>query len=227
MLCGISRLSPRSLIATAVFFTTALLTANFVAGSQNIPACPPGTPCYTPVYPSSTELAVMLGSTILAWIANTIIVPQVLERSKKSKTIFSYIAGVEFGLGLLISGMADPAKVLRFFAFLTDPSRFDPSLALIMLFGLGPSLITYLSKKPGQQTTDGSGKPVRPTLTEGWNLPTATVADIDWRFVAGAAAFGLAWGLRGVCPGPAVLRTVLQPVWGLAEMSGYMLGNLV
>jgi len=45
--------------------------------------------------------------------------------------------------------------------------------------------------------------------------------------VTGAMAFGLAWGLRGVCPGPAVLRAVLQPTWGVVEMAGYMLGNLV
>lgn len=169
----------------------------------------------------------MIGTTVLTAITNSFIVPRVLDRSEKSKSIFSYVAGVEFGLGLLISGMADPAKVLRFFAFLTDPSRFDPSLALIILFGIGPSLMTYLSLKPGQQTSDSKGKPAKPTLAEGWKLPTATVADIDWRFVAGAVAFGLAWGLRGTCPGPAVLRSVLQPVWGLAEMSGYMLGSLM
>lgn len=227
MLCGLSRLSPRSLIATAVFFTTALLTANFVNGGQNIPACPPGTPCYTPVYPSTAELGFMLGATALTWLTNSVIVPRTLDRSEKSKTIFSYIAGVQFGMGLLISGMADPAKVLRFFAVLTDPSRWDPSLALIILFGIGPSLMTFLSKKPGQQTTDDKGKPAKPTLAEGWRLPTATVADIDWRFVAGAVAFGLAWGLRGTCPGPAVLRSVMQPVWGIAEMSGYMLGSLL
>lgn len=141
--------------------------------------------------------------------------------------IFSYLAGVEFGLGLFISGMADPAKVLRFFAILTDTSRFDPSLALIILFGIGPSLITYLSAKPGQHGNESDGKPATPTLAEQWRLPTATVADIDWRFVTGAVAFGLAWGLRGVCPGPAVLRSVLQPPWGLVEMTGYMLGNLL
>lgn len=227
MLCGLSRLSPRSLIATAVFFTTALVTANFASGGQNIPACPPGMPCYTPVYPSPSELGFIVGATALTAVTNTFVVPRMLDRSEKSKTIFSYVAGIEFGLGLLISGMADPAKVLRFFAFLTDPSRFDPSLALIILFGIGPSLMSYLLAKPGQQTSDAPGKPAKPTLAEGWKLPTATVADIDWRFVAGAVSFGLAWGLRGVCPGPAALRAVLQPVWGLAEMSGYMLGSLV
>ena len=225
MMCGLSRLSPRSLIATAIFFTTAVLTANFVGGGQNIPSCGPGLPCYTPAYPSSHELAVMIGTTVLTFITNFIVVPRVLKRSEKSKMIYSYIAGLQFGMGLIFSGMADPAKLLRFFAFLTDPSRFDPSLVLVMLFGIGPSLITYLSKKPGQDTSDRADKPTKPTLAETWRLPTATVADIDWRFVTGAVAFGLAWGLRGVCPGPAILRSVLQPVWGVAEMTGFMLGS--
>lgn len=225
MLCGLSRLSPRSLIATAIFFTTALLTANFANGGQNIPAC--NGACYTPVYPSNTELGFMAAATAITGITNYLVVPKSLNRSEESQTIFSYLVGVEFGLGLFVSGMAGPAKVLRFFAILTDPSRFDPSLALIILFGIGPSLISYLSVKPGQHGNESDGKPAKPTLAEQWSLPTATVADIDWRFVAGAMAFGLAWGLRGVCPGPAVLRSVLQPAWGLVEMTGYMLGNLL
>ncbi|CDM26658.1 hypothetical protein DTO013E5_4642 [Penicillium roqueforti] len=225
MLCGLSRLSPRSLIATAIFFTTALLTANIVKGRSNIPSCGT-TPCYAPVYPSESELGFMAGAVLLAGITNFIVVPRKARRSEESRVIYSYVTGLEFGLGLFISGMADPAKVLRFFAFLTDPSRFDPSLALVILFGIGPSLIIFLIQKPGQAVE--KGKPVaKPTLAEKWRLPTATVSDIDWRFVIGAATFGLAWGLEGVCPGPAILRTILQPTWGLITMGGYMLGNLI
>ncbi|KAL3485620.1 hypothetical protein BJX62DRAFT_36807 [Aspergillus germanicus] len=224
MLCGISRLSPRSLIATAIFFTTALLTANFVS---EIPPCPAGTPCYTPVYPSKSELAFMLGATVITFLANTLVIPRVMERSEESRTIFSYVAGVEFGVGLIVSGMADSAKVLQFFGFLTDPARFDPSLALVILFGILPSLITYLSLKPGQGIDTKEGKLAKPTFAESWRLPTATVADIDWQFVLGAMVFGAVWGLRGVCPGPAVLRSVLQPVWGFAEMSGYLIGSSI
>ncbi|KAJ6017833.1 hypothetical protein N7451_001212 [Penicillium sp. IBT 35674x] len=222
MLCGLSRLSPRSLIATAIFFTTALITANLVGGS-GIPPCEMG-PCYTPTYPSVAELVFISGALILSSITNFFVVPKVLTRSEKSRTLFSYLAGLEFGLGLLISGMADPAKVLRFFAFLTDVSRFDPSLALIIVFGIGPSMATYLSNSP-RQISDKGKSLTKPTLAENWRLPTATVADIDWRFVAGAVAFGMAWGLRGVCPGPAILRTILQPTWGLVTMSGYIFGN--
>ncbi|KAJ5128774.1 hypothetical protein N7448_002487 [Penicillium atrosanguineum] len=224
MLCGLSRLSPRSLIATAVFFTSALITANFAYGGSNIPSCG-STPCYTPTYPSSTELVFMAVTVLLSSLTNFVVVPKMIQRSEASRIIFSYLAGLEFGLGLLISGMADSAKVLRFFAFLTDASRFDPSLALIILFGIGPSLSAYLVQSPGH-VAETEKKPTKPTLAERWRLPSATVADIDWRFVAGAVAFGVAWGLRGVCPGPAVLRSVLQPTWGLATMSGYILGNL-
>ncbi|KAE8355627.1 hypothetical protein BDV28DRAFT_30699 [Aspergillus coremiiformis] len=221
MLCGLSRLSPRSFIATAIFFTTALLAANVVSRGQNIPSCPPGVPCYTPMYPSLAELVFMVGTTILTFVTNVFVIPWVLKRSENSRTIFSYLAGLQFGMGLFFSGMANPAKVLRFFAFPTDLSRFDPSLALVILFGIGPSLITFLAVKPGQKAGES-----KPTLADSWRLPTATVADIDWRFIAGAAGFGVAWGLRGVCPGPAVLRAILQPAWGLPEMVGYILGNL-
>lgn len=224
MLCGLSRLSPRSLIATAVFFTTALLTANFVPGGTGFTSCG-SVPCYTPTYPSTPELAFMASAVVLSAITNYIVVPNAFKKTDEHKTFFSYLAGLQFGLGLFISGMADPAKVLGFFAILTDPSRWDPSLALIILFGIGPSLTAYLTHKPGKKAEEG--KPEKqPTLAEHWRLPTATVADIDWRFVAGGIAFGIAWGLRGVCPGPAILRSVLQPTWGLATMSGYLLGNL-
>ncbi|KAL4984042.1 hypothetical protein BDW68DRAFT_190819 [Aspergillus falconensis] len=224
MLCGLSRLSPRSLIATAIFFTTALLTANFVSG---IPPCSAGIPCYTPVYPSRSELEFMTGATAITFLTNAFIIPRTMDRSESSRSIFSYLAGIQFGTGLFISGMADPVKVLRFFAFLTDPARFDPSLAFVILFGILPSLFTYLSVKPGQNINNNKGKQAKPTLADTWRLPTATVADINWRFVAGAMVFGVAWGLRGVCPGPAVLRSVLQPKWGLAQMAGYMLGSLI
>ncbi|KAE8152633.1 hypothetical protein BDV25DRAFT_60031 [Aspergillus avenaceus] len=227
MLCGLSRLSIRSFIATTIFFTTAFLTANVALGGQNIPPCASGIPCYTPVYPSAAELMFMVGTTALTSITNFLAVPRGLGKSDKSRMIFSYVAGLQFGIGLFFTGMANPAKVLRFFALLANPSRFDPSLALIVLFGIGPSLITFLITKPGHRIDKKTQGLLKPTLADGWRLPTATVADIDWRFIVGAAVFGVAWGLQGVCPGPAVLRAVLQPTWGIVEMAGYMLGNLI
>ncbi|KKZ63158.1 hypothetical protein EMCG_02535 [[Emmonsia] crescens] len=219
MLCGLSRLSPRSAIATSIFVITALITANL---RNTIPACPNNQPCYLPTYPTSQEAVFTTGAIVLAQLTNSILVPRLLRKSKNSTTIYNYIAGLQFGLGLLISGMADPAKVLGFFSWF-DWSRFDPSLALVMLFAVVPNLISYMKLT----TVYGNEKGKRPpTLAESFQLPTATVADIDWRFVAGGVAFGIGWGLSGVCPGPGLLRTVLQPKWGLFWMGGYMLGAL-
>ncbi|PGH14693.1 hypothetical protein AJ79_02859 [Helicocarpus griseus UAMH5409] len=220
MLCGLSRLSPRSTIATGIFFLTALITANI---RNAFPACPGGKPCCLPVYPTSRETAFMAAAVVLAQLTNTILVPRLLSKTKTSTTIYNFISGVQFGLGLLISGMASPAKVLGFFSWF-DWSKLDPSLALVMLFGVGPNLLSWLKMKREYGNEKGK-KP--PTLADRFQLSTATVADIDWRFVAGGIAFGIGWGMCGVCPGPGLLRTVLQPTWGVYWMGGYMLGSLL
>jgi uncharacterized protein len=215
------------MIATAIFFTTGLLVANFaplLTGHTLIPACENG-PCYYPVFPTAFELAVMGTSCITGLLATFLLGPKILTRSPTSRRVFAYLAGIQFGLGLLFSGMADPAKVIGFFAFAGNTDDFDPSLALVILFAIGPSLLGYLSVEPGKPDADGNVK--APTLADTWSLPQLTVADIDWRFVVGATVFGVAWGLSGVCPGPAILRSVLQPVWGVFWMSGYFLGGLI
>ncbi|QSS64542.1 YeeE/YedE family integral membrane protein [Histoplasma capsulatum] len=185
-------------------------------------ACPNNQPCYSPTYPTPQQAAFIVGAVMLAQLTNSILVPRMLQKSKNSTTIYSYIAGLQFGLGLFITGMANPAKVLGFFSWF-DRSKFDPSLSLVMLFAVIPNLISYM--KLGAASGDENGKK-RPTLADMFQLPTATMADIDWRFVAGGVAFGVGWGLSGVCPGPGLLRTVLQPKWGLLWMGGYMLGAL-
>ncbi|KAK2736233.1 hypothetical protein FQN57_000831 [Myotisia sp. PD_48] len=222
MLCGLSRLSPRSIIATGIFFTTALITANSGIGASVSPS-PDGQPLYMPVYPTNGEFGFMATAVVLSQIINSVLVPGTFRRSKASATAYSYIAGLQFGLGLLISGMASPEKVLGFFNWI-NPTLLDPSLALVMLFGVGPGLWSYLRMKDEYGNERGQ-KP--PTLTDRFNLSTATISDIDLRFVAGAIAFGIGWGLCGVCPGPGLLRSVLQPLWGASWLGGYWLGSLL
>ncbi|WEW59253.1 hypothetical protein PRK78_004722 [Emydomyces testavorans] len=219
MLCGLSRLSPRSMIATGIFFATALVTANSEIGTP-IPSCG-DQPCYTPSYPSTYELGFMCTAIALAQLANSILVPRFLHRDEQSAVLYSYIAGMQFGLGLSISGMANPAKILGFFS-VRDLSRFDPSLGLVMLFGVMPNLWSYFRMKREFGNEEGK-KP--PTLTARFQLPTKTVKDIDWRFVLGAMAFGVGWGLCGVCPGPGLLRALLQPAWGAVWLGGFWLGS--
>jgi uncharacterized protein len=101
-----------------------------------------------------------------------------------------FLLGLLFGLGLLLAGMTDPAKVL---AFLDLAGAWDPSLALVMGGGIAMGLGAFGLAKRRQRTLLGG--PLR--------LPTAT--EIDRRLLAGSALFGVGWGLAGFCPGPALV----------------------
>lgn len=99
-------------------------------------------------------------------------------------------AGLIFGLGLIISGMANPAKVL---SFLDLAGAWDPSLALVMAGAIAVGLVGFtLAKK---RSHSFSGAPMQ--------LPTAT--QVDQRLLMGGAMFGVGWGLAGICPGPALV----------------------
>ena len=128
------------------------------------------------------------------------------------------LAGSIFGLGLLISGMADAAKVQSFFAIRSSPldfSTWDPSLLLVIVFAVLPNALSIRWR----------GFDRRPRLATNFSLPTKTLADVDAKFVLGAVAFGIAWGWTGICPGPAVIRSFLQPAWGILWMAGFYAGS--
>ncbi len=100
------------------------------------------------------------------------------------------LAGLIFGLGLILSGMADPAKVLGFLDLL---GPWDPSLALVMAGAIGIGLIGFWLARPRDQSLLGTSM----------QWPTAT--RIDLRLVLGSITFGVGWGLAGYCPGPALV----------------------
>jgi uncharacterized membrane protein YedE/YeeE len=127
-----------------------------------------------------------------------------------------FFAGLEFGLGLQITQMASPAKVLAFLSF-PNLNAWDPSMALVLLLGVLPSLFEIQMR--------GLEKP--PLFNNSFQLSKKTIKDIDWKFILGSAVFGIGWGLTGTCPGPAVLRTVMQPSWGLLWMGGFWAGGLL
>lgn len=103
--------------------------------------------------------------------------------------ILVYLVGVVFGTGIVISGMANPAKVINFFDV---AGSWDPSLAFVM----GGALITAAI---GYRIVLGRSQP----LFEGkFNLPTART--LDARLIGGSAVFGIGWGIAGFCPGGAL-----------------------
>jgi len=97
--------------------------------------------------------------------------------------------GLLFGVGLVVSGMSDPAKVLNFLDFF---GTWDPSLAFVMGGAVVVAFFGYrlvLSRN-------------RPMVGSTFHLPTKR--DIDARVTVGPAIFGFGWGLSGFCPGPAL-----------------------
>lgn len=102
----------------------------------------------------------------------------------------AFVAGLLFGLGLLLAGMASPAKVL---AFLDLAGAWDPSLALVMGGGIGAALIPFTLAKRRQQSLTGC--PMQ--------LPSKR--EPDRQLVIGSLIFGIGWGIAGICPGPAVV----------------------
>lgn len=222
MLCGISRLSSRSILATAIFFTTAAITFHLSNPSLSTAACPTGTPCYklsSPILSRSKPLCALLVLSVLSVETIPRVLSASINREAARRTTY-LLTGFTFGLGLLISGMASPEKVRAFFGFSFFPfaiSHWDPSLSLIILFGIVPNIAQIQWR----------GLKKAPAYAKKFSLPVNEWADVDMRFVFGAMAFGVSWGLTGVCPGPAVLRAVGQPGWGAMWFGGFWLGGLI
>lgn len=117
-----------------------------------------------------------------------------------ASAIASLIAGLVFGLGLILSGMGNPAKVQNFLDFF---GSWDPSLAFVMGGAILVGLVAFTWAR--RRKTALLGDPMQ--------LPSATA--VDKRLLSGAALFGIGWGLAGFCPGPALmnLATLHGEVW--------------
>ncbi len=113
---------------------------------------------------------------------------------------FGFASGLVFGLGLLLAGMADPAKVK---AFLDLAGSWDPSLAFVMGGGIAVGVAAFALAR--RRTRSWSGSPMEiPTLRQ-----------IDRRLIAGGLLFGAGWGIAGFCPGPALvaLGSGMEAAW--------------
>ena len=103
---------------------------------------------------------------------------------------FALLSGLLFGIGLIVSGMANPAKVM---GFLDITRVWDPSLAFVMGGAISVGFFAFRM----------AAKRKRPLCGDKMHLPTAN--HIDKRLVGGALLFGIGWGLAGICPGPGLV----------------------
>jgi uncharacterized membrane protein YedE/YeeE len=124
-------------------------------------------------------------------------------------TFFSLVAGAVFGIGLIVSGMADPAKVL---GFLDLAGAWDPSLAFVMAGAVlvGAIAFTFVRKR----RLSLLGLPMR--------MPTAS--QFDRRLVGGSLLFGVGWGIAGFCPGPALVALGMGEQKALMFVVAMLLG---
>ena len=130
--------------------------------------------------------------------------------------VSAFAAGLLFGLGLIVSQMVNPAKVL---GFLDIFGNWDPSLALVMGGAVVVSALGYfVAKRRGV-----------PVLAPRLEIPTRR--DLDPRLIGGAALFGIGWGLVGLCPGPALVGLTFGPwqvfVFVAAMIAGMAVFRLV
>ncbi len=121
----------------------------------------------------------------------------------------SLLSGLVFGFGLILSGMADPAKVL---GFLDLAGAWDPSLALVMIGAIVVGLVAFTVARRRSKSFLGLD----------FKLPTAR--HIDRRLVTGSLMFGVGWGIAGFCPGPALAAFGMGETKAVVFVASMLLG---
>jgi uncharacterized membrane protein YedE/YeeE len=124
----------------------------------------------------------------------------------------AFIAGLLFGFGLLLAGMANPGKVL---AFLDLTGAWDPSLALVMVGAIGVAVAPLTWAR--RQSSSLLGRPMQ--------LPVKR--ELDPRLIGGSLLFGIGWGIAGICPGPAVVILLTGHWQAIVFMLAMLTGMLL
>ena len=128
------------------------------------------------------------------------------------KTLSAFLAGLVFGLGLIIAGMANPAKVL---GFLDIAGVWDPSLALVMAGAIAVGSVAFFIAKK------------HPFSLFGGKIQLPTNAVIDRRLIGGSLLFGIGWGIAGICPGPAIVLLGAGIAKGFIFVAAMLAGMLL
>jgi uncharacterized membrane protein YedE/YeeE len=128
------------------------------------------------------------------------------------RDVFSLASGLIFGLGLILGGMSDPAKVK---AFLDLFGNWDPSLAFVMGGAIAVGVFAFAAGK--KRTASWTG--------ERMEIPNSKV--IDTRLIVGGVLFGTGWGIGGFCPGPALVALGSGLLPAAAFVAAMLVGMVV
>lgn len=126
------------------------------------------------------------------------------------RNLVALLTGILFGVGLSLSEMINPVRVL---AFLDLAGEWDATLLFVMLGAISVSGAAYLLIRNRE----------RPKFSDSFGLPKRT--QTDFRLVGGAAIFGIGWGIAGYCPGPAIAMLALQWQEPLVFMAAMLAGS--
>jgi uncharacterized membrane protein YedE/YeeE len=126
------------------------------------------------------------------------------------RNLVSYAVGFIFALGLGLSGMTQPQKIIGFL----NPWDWDPSLLFVMIGAVGVHALTYplIRRRPS------------PLLDQVWHIPARN--DITGRLALGSAIFGIGWGLGGFCPGPALTSIFAKDARPLVFVTTMIVGMI-
>lgn len=217
-LCGLPRLSIRSIVAVMVFLLTGIgiatlnhyETLGFLTNEKYNP--------YTSINHTITANIFMALGLLLPIIAYFLEAKPANFRFsnylKEYVTVF--MVGLIFGLGLMISGMTRRSKIMN---FLQISSNWDPSLLFVLGAGVTVNFITFNYMIHIRKHPVFGGQLFNPSNTT-----------LDWKLLGGAFCFGLGWGIGCLCPGPfimlySVFTLQIQVVWGCCLVAGMYLAN--
>ena len=127
-------------------------------------------------------------------------------------SVFALLSGLVFGIGLIASGMTDPAKIK---GFLDLFGTWDPSLALVMGGAIAVGAVAVALAR--RRTTSWTGGRIE--------VPTSTV--IDRRLLLGGVLFGTGWGIAGYCPGPAIVSASAGSTAALGFIAAMLIGMMI
>ena len=134
-----------------------------------------------------------------------------------NKLVSALLIGGIFGVGIALSGMANPAKVLNFFDV---AGTWDPSLLVVMVSALAVTAAGYRLV---------FGRQTKPAFETSFDLPTKR--SVDWQLVGGSTVFGIGWGMSGFCPGGAIpalgLGNIETPTFVAAMVAGIIAARLL